>query len=229
MDQEIVSSGNLGARPGKSEPPQAGRPLGGGGGTPRQLRKKKDAILVTMSTDNPVDSRDSGIDDVESDFSGSEGKLEKVCEWCGKGFRQMHEWGGGARAYCSGKCRMSGYQDGKSRAEWLLMRVLGKAYSVIAENKFNFDLEIDREGYPGRSAVTGEWKQMVSWAEKFLVSTESAVANGLGGNGRGEALEVTEVEPYDGRPSEMRREEAAPVVKRKPGRPLKGPPREEYG
>jgi hypothetical protein len=202
-----------GPRPGKSEPTPPAAAAAVVRGTSRQVRKKKKVELATMATSGSLDTHH---DDAMTSLTGLGGKLVKVCEWCGVEYEQAHEWGGGSRAYCSGRCRTSGYQDGKSRGEWLLMRILSKAYTVIAENRFNFDLEVPREGYPGRAAVGAEWKQMVAWAEKFLVdTTQPGVANEVvGSNG---------VEPYDGRPTEQRREEEDTTVlpRRRPGRPKK--------
>ena len=75
--------------------------------------------------------------------------------------------------YCSGRCRAAGYAAEHVRTDWLLMRVLGRAYAVIEGAGLNFDLELPRSGYPGRKAVRAEWRQFAQWAKRFEVNDVS--------------------------------------------------------
>jgi hypothetical protein len=63
--------------------------------------------------------------------NGRVGGIAKVCDWCGAEYRAKHQWGT-EHFYCSGRCRANWYQEGNSRGDWLLMRVLARSYEVIA-------------------------------------------------------------------------------------------------
>jgi hypothetical protein len=99
--------------------------------------------------------------------------IEKVCEWCGVRYGARHEWGSTEHFYCSGRCRAAGYAAEHVRMDWLLIRVLGKAYAVIEGAGLNFNLELPRSGYPGRKAVRAEWRQFSQWAKRFEVNDVS--------------------------------------------------------
>jgi hypothetical protein len=99
--------------------------------------------------------------------------IEKRCDWCGVEYEARHEWEGTAHFYCSGRCRAAGYAAEHVRTDWLLRRVLGKAYAVIEGAGLNFELEVRRSGYPGVKAVRAEWRQFARWAKRFEVNDVS--------------------------------------------------------
>jgi hypothetical protein len=137
----------------------------------------------------------------------------KVCDWCGGEFEQLYDWAGTQRFYCSGKCRALGYKAERVWEEWVLLRVLGKAYSVIEAAGLNFELEVRRGDFPGLPAVRAEWKQFIRWAGRFLVD-EAGVGAVPAENGAAEvagehaAAEVELPEPPE--------PEAAPIAAKKP-------------
>src|SRR5262245_25794917 len=107
------------------------------------------------------------------DVRRSPPKREQVCEWCGERFmrRELEA----EHYYCSGRCRAGAYQEVHARGDWLLMRVLERAYKVMQEAGINFEMEVDMGGYPGRKALRAEWNQFEEWVRRFAVGAGPAV------------------------------------------------------
>jgi hypothetical protein len=102
--------------------------------------------------------------------------ITKICEWCGKEFVQRHQKVGTAHFYDSAKCRALAYQGEHQFGDWLLLKILGKAYSVIQEGGLNFELEVPRSAYPGSKAARAEYRQFLGWAQRFAVDDRNGPA-----------------------------------------------------